>query len=525
MQDSLNIFVLLVFMAAISSILLILYSIRQRAVEKSYFLIFLSGTTFLYTFGYLLEILSPTLEAAFYGVRMQYMGLPLILPICYLFVRDIHGEKRFKVSKLFLLFTVPVLSILSMQSYPLLRIYYTHIEYISNGYIANCRIYPGPLYHLYTVYSYLLFFLTMWLILKHLKGSSRLKRRQSLVLLTACLIPVICSVPYVLSAADLRYDFTPIGNAVSMALLLYAVRYQNLISVVPLARAQVIEAMEDAFIVCDNNLNFLDANRAAKRLFPEMNRLIPGEAMEGAERFKNETELCVQTDGEPRIYKLTQTRILQGSKSSGVCIVLHDITEKEKLLEKLHIQASFDPMLEIYNRGTFFHFANLMLGARDSEKRSYALLMIDLDFFKRVNDTYGHLTGDAVLKAVSRLVKESFRKDDIIGRYGGEEIVVLLESVSSDRAFAAAEGLRKLVESTLVSYQGNTVNITISIGAACSFAGTAHSLEDMLIQADLALYRAKNSGRNRTCLSRERQEGEFHEIHENLIFNISEKRV
>ncbi len=507
MQASLNVFVLLVFMATISSILLILYSIRQRAVEKSYFLIFLSGTTFLYTFGYLLEILSPTLEAAFYGVRMQYMGLPLILPICYLFVRDIHGEKRFKVPKLFLLFTVPVLSILSMQAYPLLRIYYTHIEYISNHYIANCRIYPGPLYHLYTAYSYLLFFLILWLILKHLKGSGRLKRRQSFILLAACLIPVICSIPYVLSAAKLRYDFTPIGNAVSMALLLYAVRYHNLISVVPLARAQVIEAMEDAFIVCDNDLNFLDANRAAKRLFPEMNLLMPGEAMKGAERFQNEAELCIQTDGESRIYKLTQTRILQGSKSSGVCIVLHDITEKEKLLEKLHIQASFDPLLGIYNRGAFFRFANLMLGARDAEDRSYALLMIDLDFFKQVNDTYGHLAGDTVLKTVSGIVKENFRKDDVIGRYGGEEIVVLLENVSPDRGFDAAEKLREMIENTPVSHQGSTINITVSIGVAYSPSGEVHSLEDMLAQADLALYKAKNNGRNRMWPSQEGENG------------------
>jgi diguanylate cyclase (GGDEF)-like protein len=507
LQASLNVFVLLVFMATISSILLILYSIRQRAVEKSYFLIFLSGTTFLYTFGYLLEILSPTLEAAFYGVRMQYMGLPLILPICYLFVRDIHGEKRFKVPKLFLLFIVPVLSILSMQAYPLLRIYYTHIEYISNDYIANCRIYPGPLYHLYTIYSYLLFFLILWLILKHLKGSGRLKRRQSFILLAACLIPVICSIPYVLSAAKLRYDFTPIGNAVSMALLLYAVRYHNLISVVPLARAQVIEAMEDAFIVCDNNLNFLDANRAAKRLFPEMNLLMPGEAMKGAERFQNESELCIQTGGESRIYKLTQTRILQGSKSSGVCIVLHDITEKEKLLEKLHIQASFDPLLGIYNRGAFFRFANLMLGARDAESRSYALLMIDLDFFKQVNDTYGHLAGDTVLKTVSGIVKENFRKDDVIGRYGGEEIVVLLENVSPDRGFDAAEKLREMIENTPVSHQGSTINITVSIGVAYSPSGEVHSLEDMLAQADLALYKAKNNGRNRMWPSQEGENG------------------
>lgn len=493
-----NVFVILVFMATICSVILILYTIKHRNVDKSYFLIFLSAATYLYTFGYLLEITSSTLETAFCTVRMQYTGLPFILPISYLFVRDIYGEKHLGKLKLFFLFSVPVLTVITMQLYPLMKIFYSNIEYISNGYIANCRVYPGPFYHLYTGFSYLIFLLIIRLIIIKLRGSSKLKKQQSLILLAACLIPTLCSIPYVLSTAKLRYDPTPIANAISMILLLYAIRYHNLINVVPLARAQVIESMDDAFIVCDKDFNFLDANEAAKQLFPELKNLIPGDAIEGVERFKDTTELSIQRGNETRFYKSTQTCILQDRIVKGICIVLHDVTENEKLLKKLRIQASFDPLMNIYNRGTLFEAAKLMLNSEKAKQLSYALLMIDLDFFKIVNDTYGHFAGDLVLKTVVSIIKKTFRKDDIIGRYGGEEIVVLFENISVEQTFRIAEELRKIIENTPISYQNHTINITISIGAAHSPAGESHSFENMLDRADAAMYEAKNSGRNRT---------------------------
>ncbi|MGC4019300.1 MAG: diguanylate cyclase [Muricomes sp.] len=496
----LNIFVFILITATICSIFLMLYTIKHRAVNKSQFLIFLSVTTYLYTFGYLLEVTSATLETAFCATRVQYMGLPFILPLSYLFVRDVYGEKRFNNSRMALMFIIPFISTLTMQMYPFLKVYYSHTEYISNGYIANCRVYPGPLYYLHTVYSYFLFCLIFRLLIRQLKGNSKMRRRQSWILLAACIIPVICSVFYVISTDKPRYDSTPIANTVSMALLLYGVHYHNLINIVPLARAQVIESMEDAFIVCDPNFNFLDANEAAKQLFPELRLLLPGEVIEGVERFKNATELSIQSRNETRFYSTTQTCILKGTAVEGVCIVFHDITENEKLLKKLRVQASFDSLMNIYNRGTLFEIIEVRLNSKKTEAVSYSLLMIDVDLFKLVNDTYGHLAGDFVLKAVATIIKESFRSDDIIGRYGGEEVVVFLENVSARQSFHIAEKLRKIIENTPILYEEKAIHVTISIGVAHSPAGGIHSFEGMLNRADAALYAAKDKGRNCTIV-------------------------
>lgn len=495
-----SIFIPAVLLAVLSSVLLMVYAIVKRTAEKSFFLIFLAVASCLYSFGYLMEIQAQSLEAAFYGVRVQYLGLPMMLPVSYLFVRDIYGEKRLSPAQAGLLMIMPIFTVLGVQAYPLLRVYYTGMEYISNGHIANCLVQPGPMYHLWTVYSYLMLVLILRQILKRLKDSAGRQRGRNISLLAAFLAPMLFSMPYILFRQTVRYDPVPIGTALSLALVLHAVGQDNLLNVVPLARVRVIEDMQDALIVCDNALNFLDANRAAKTLFPALRTFLPGDSMGRIPNFKYEGELWLAVEGRLRFFKVSQTRILDGTKDSGVCVVFHDITEKEQLLKKLHIQATFDPLLHVYNRATFFDMANLTLADEGAQKISYAVLMLDIDHFKPVNDTYGHPCGDIVLETIAVVVKGHFRKGDLVGRYGGEEIVVLLENLTSEQAVTVAEKLRQVIERTAIHCQEQTLYVTVSVGVAHSPAGGVHDLERMVAQADAALYRAKNSGRNKVCL-------------------------
>jgi two-component system, cell cycle response regulator len=122
--------------------------------------------------------------------------------------------------------------------------------------------------------------------------------------------------------------------------------------------------------------------------------------------------------------------------------------------------------------------------------------MLDLDHFKRINDTFGHLGGDDVLKAFATLVRNCLRKEDLLARYGGEEFVVLLPGAAQSAAFALAQRIREEVSARPFSANGQLVRVTVSIGLACEGGDTLPSLEAMLGRADEALYRAKNDGRN-----------------------------
>ncbi len=134
-------------------------------------------------------------------------------------------------------------------------------------------------------------------------------------------------------------------------------------------------------------------------------------------------------------------------------------------------------------------------------KSPYGVLLIDVDYFKTVNDKYGHKAGDAVLQALGEILLSSLREVDIIGRIGGEEFAVLLPQTDTATAEGVAERLRQTVADTEIAIGNDRpLHITISIGLAMPSEQTNH-IDIILRQADKALYAAKNSGRNRVCVA------------------------
>lgn len=143
----------------------------------------------------------------------------------------------------------------------------------------------------------------------------------------------------------------------------------------------------------------------------------------------------------------------------------------------------------------------LTMSKVDREKK-FAIVMSDVDHFKHFNDTYGHQVGDLVLKEVANVIKNSVRSSDIVARYGGEEMIVLLRGSSSiDDAAVVAEKVRKNIESTVLKDQNNTYNVTVSLGV--SFVKPGDTVDGIIKRADDGLYKAKTLGRNRVCVMKE----------------------
>jgi diguanylate cyclase (GGDEF)-like protein len=171
------------------------------------------------------------------------------------------------------------------------------------------------------------------------------------------------------------------------------------------------------------------------------------------------------------------------------------------LVRQLEIAATTDIKTGVLNAGAWHELSERALSSAARERRPFGLLMLDLDHFKDVNDSYGHLAGDVVLKAVATAIKEQVRDYDSVGRFGGEEFVVLLPGISEGDVLAVAERIREAVlslEINVVTAEGVTAvrGLSVSIGVAvCPAAGTI--LERLLHAADAALYEAKNTGRNK----------------------------
>jgi diguanylate cyclase (GGDEF)-like protein len=172
------------------------------------------------------------------------------------------------------------------------------------------------------------------------------------------------------------------------------------------------------------------------------------------------------------------------------------ISENGRLMSRLRNLANVDPLTGIPNRRAFFEEAELLFednGALGSSSRHHAVLMVDVDYFKEVNDTYGHRTGDRVLSVVAACVKSQLRSADLVGRYGGDELVIALADCDGPAALAVGERIRSVVAATPIVTEDGVVNVTLSIGVAGSENG--EGLLPVLARADLALYDAKRAGR------------------------------
>nr|WP_306269533.1 GGDEF domain-containing protein [Pararhizobium sp. IMCC3301] len=169
----------------------------------------------------------------------------------------------------------------------------------------------------------------------------------------------------------------------------------------------------------------------------------------------------------------------------------------QRLHRELELRATHDGMTGLFNRASFDEQLPQECEIADRHKRSLALLMVDIDFFKRVNDEHGHQTGDRVLQAIARLLSETTRPGDVVTRYGGEEFAIILPQSGEDSAMAMAERLRSAIENAVINYgTGEDIKVTVSIGCASRQSHTV-TAEDLVKAGDAALYRAKEAGRNR----------------------------
>ncbi|MCP4110253.1 MAG: diguanylate cyclase [Desulfobacteraceae bacterium] len=168
--------------------------------------------------------------------------------------------------------------------------------------------------------------------------------------------------------------------------------------------------------------------------------------------------------------------------------------------EKMEQFATTDYLTKAYNRRYFFDQAEKELDRARRYKSQFSLLLMDIDHFKKINDTWGHLAGDEVLKRLSKYCKDILRDTDLFARFGGEEFTVLLPETDKDGAFKLAERMRQFIENISVDFAAWSFGFTVSIGVA-SMKGPAESLEAILKRADDAMYQAKTKGRNQTVKS------------------------
>jgi two-component system, cell cycle response regulator len=166
--------------------------------------------------------------------------------------------------------------------------------------------------------------------------------------------------------------------------------------------------------------------------------------------------------------------------------------------EEIYRMTIMDGLTQIHNKRYLYEALEREIIRGRRHERDLAILMFDIDHFKRINDVHGHLAGDFVLKELARIVQARIRRDEVFARYGGEEFAIILPETSLEGAGALAETLRQKVAEHLFVFQADSIRVTISIGGAI-LQDADRSANDLIKRADEKLYAAKNGGRNRVA--------------------------
>ncbi len=250
----------------------------------------------------------------------------------------------------------------------------------------------------------------------------------------------------------------------------------------------------------------VDYNKAAQQFFAAMNIVLSNNPIERVlkrqpkllEIFQSESsrDFSMIIDGEERYFEIDVVPLGDfQDRSQRMLKSIRDVTEEKKIQEKLKFLATTDSLSGLYNRAEFMSLAKREFAWAQTNNEDLALLIMDLDNFKVINDTFGHAAGDEVIREIGNIIKTSFQKTDIVGRIGGEEFAVVLKNASLEEAKLVAEKFRETVATGIVFYGGQEISLTVSIGVA-AMHDDINDIEDILKRADDALYRAKAMGRN-----------------------------
>jgi diguanylate cyclase (GGDEF)-like protein/PAS domain S-box-containing protein len=286
----------------------------------------------------------------------------------------------------------------------------------------------------------------------------------------------------------------------------------------------VFDSVNDAIISADGAGDIVDWNPGAERIFGYSKIEACGRSIALLMPARHHTGHFngierIQTGGEKHV--IGKTVELEGRRKDGsefpmelslsewhvadqmfFTAVIRDITESRRLKEELQQQATTDELTKVSNRRNFLKLALPELTRAIRLKRTLAIVLIDIDHFKDVNDTLGHAVGDQVLMTFTKICQKNIREIDLFARFGGDEFVLLLPEAGPEQAHVVTERIRTAITVTPFDLGGTLVSITISSGIA-NLSGDEETFDELLSRADQALYRAKKTGRNQVVVYEE----------------------
>ncbi|NMC52662.1 MAG: diguanylate cyclase [Chloroflexi bacterium] len=496
---------MLIFLMALS------WTHRKKRLAQSFLAVL--GCLLVWSLAHLLEVFSNTLSNTIFWENVRITGSFSLSLFWLVFVGVYTGHDALvkKYSKYLILYPVILIALMWSDSTHHLFRHLPGIVRPVYGFPVLNNSYTSFFYLAFSPYTAVVYLASLGLLAESFR-KSRGKVRSQLVLLTAAMIiPLLAELMFLLGTTPVpQISFTSQALLLGSILLGRAVFQFDLFQSVLLARDVVLETLQDGVIVIDRYNQLLDINPAAMMMLgltaSKASGILAGEALKAipnhAELLAEQEICCCETHIGQLFLEVNVMPVRDSSQAITARIfTLHDVTERVLLFEQIKQLASYDALTGVLNRSVLFEKADDIVSAARGGGAAFSLIMLDIDQFKRINDLFGHQTGDRALKAVVDLCAAQLRAGDLVGRYGGEEFVVVLPDTNLKEAQQISERLRQTIEQSPLDTHKGYYQITSSFGVACSdLFGEEASLEKMICAADQALYEAKGKGANQVVV-------------------------
>jgi diguanylate cyclase (GGDEF)-like protein/PAS domain S-box-containing protein len=475
---------------------------------------------------YALMWASTKLRAEIFWLNATYFGV-VVIPTAYLvFVLQFSGNENWLTPRrLALLCIEPLLTVIIVWTNPYHHLFYLSFSQVEIDPFITLQWVRGPWFWVNVVYSYPLLLVAFIILLRSFLSAQGPYRWQAGITLAGSFIPWAANIYTETGLSPFgNLDLTPIAFSLMGLMFALALLRFRLFDLVPIARSLIVERMSDGIVVLDRLNRVIDINPTARELTGFRDSFIDKVAGDVFSAWPDMIDLHrvlyaahaeIRTTGNPGRFVDLQIDPIHDRRNRflGRVIILRDITARkifeqdlqekytviQELQAKLREQAIRDPLTELYNRRYMEDALERELAKAARENVPLTAIILDLDHFKLINDSYGHEAGDIVLKALALFLLAEARKTDIVCRYGGEEFVVIMPGAGLEMAHERVEAWRAKFQDSNVPYQDMDLKCTFSAGLA-SFPIFGTTAKSLFTAADQALYIAKQTGRNRVVV-------------------------
>lgn len=504
-------FLSLVFLNIVLSLIFLSYSIYAfRNLSNRLILNFACMTLAMsiFSFGYTLELVAQSINLVFSLIIIQYFGLAFLSVFLFNIAYKFRYNEYPNIITIGYVSIIPFVSLVLVITNNMHNLYYKTIKLVpvENHFLVVSS--KGLFYYLFSFNLCLSLVFSIYALFFAYKNNRYNLKKQSKIMLTGLAFPIVLSIPFLVKDSHI----TPVLlGFLFMTYFSYKALFKyHFLDLKETIRSLYIDKISEGIFVIDNENRMIDFNREASILLPFLNIKHTGNVINDYELGKKIIEigdtdlfeLQLEFKEGKKNYKFKKNPIFSKGKLIAYIYIVSDITENKTLISDLSYLANHDFLTGINNRLNFLRLANLEINNLRRYGGEFSLVMIDIDFFKKVNDTFGHNVGDEVLKGLVLLIKNNLRETDIFARVGGEEFCLILPKTTIKSGKNICEKIRDIVENTPIIVNDLSLKITVSLGMTYyNNEMTQVKIETIIDLADKALYNSKKLGRNKVIYS------------------------